>query len=147
MCAKTRTAGGRFRSAYQTLELYGIVRAVALAALPETSTLVTETAWDAARAVAGYPDAPSARAICMRLANPSGRPFPWRELLELVFDDAGDIERVHGIRVGASDDRDLGEDDVYYALRRVALVELEQRSLRPDECRRERERLIAEASR
>jgi hypothetical protein len=145
--ATTRIAG-RFRSAFPTLELYGIVRAVAEVARSQTPTLVTEAAWDAARAAAGYSDAPSARAICMRLADADGQPFPWRELLELVFDETRDIELTHALRTWRVEaDDSLDGDDVYYALRRVAIGELEQQSLKPDEYRRERERLIASASR
>jgi hypothetical protein len=143
----TRTAGGRFGSAYDDLELYEIVRAVAEFAAPEAPTQLAQTAWDAARADAGYADAPTARAICMRLADSSGRPFPWRELLELVFDESRNIEQTHGQRTAAPMAVELDEEDIYYALRRVARAELDQASLRPDEYRRERERLIAEARR
>jgi hypothetical protein len=143
----TRTGGGRFGSDYHPLELYGVVRDVALTAAPGDPTLVSQSAWDGARADAGYEDAPTARATCMRLADGAGRPFPWRELLELVFDESRDIERTHAQRAGATADESLGETHVYYALRRVALTELGKMSLRPDEYQRERERLIAEARR
>jgi hypothetical protein len=141
--ATTRTAGGRFKSAYRTLDLYEIVRAVAEFAKPDEPTLITEAAWDKARAGAGYPDAPTARANCARLADDQGNPFPWRELLELVFDDERDIPHTHALRQGSRADEDLDEEDVYYALRRVAKIELGQDSLRPGEYRRERERLLA----
>jgi hypothetical protein len=78
MGATTRTPGGRFNSAYWTLDLYELVRAVAEFAKPEGPTLVTEAAWDKARAGAGYPDAPTARAICARLADDQDKPFAWR---------------------------------------------------------------------
>jgi hypothetical protein len=143
----TRTAGGRFGSDYHPLELYGVVRDVALTAAPSDPTSVSESVWDGARADAGHEDAPTARAICMRLADGAGRAFPWRELLELVFDESRDIERTHAQRAGATADESLGETHVYYALRRIALTELGQTSLRPDEYQRERERLIAEARR
>jgi hypothetical protein len=143
----TRTARGRFGSDHHPLELYGVVRDVALTAAPDDPTSVSQSIWDGARANAGHEDAPTARAICARLADGAGRPFPWRQLLELVFDEARDIERTHALRMRSVADEYMSEDDVYYALRRVALLELGQSSLKPGEYERERERLLAQARR
>ena len=147
MGATNRTAEGRFGSEYHPLEFYELVRVVAVVAAPDEPTLVSEVAWDAARAAAGYPDAPSARAICMRLADLAGQSFSWRKLLELSFDESRDIEQTHALRMGVAMDGTLEEADVYYALRRIAHAELSQASLGPGEYRRERERLIAVARR
>jgi hypothetical protein len=142
----TRAPGGRFASAYDTLDLYGIVRDVALAASAEEPTSVSEAVWDAAREPAGHPGTPSARAICARLSDAEGRPFPWRELLELVFDESRDPEHVHALRARVEEDDALDEGHVYYALRRAAR-ELGVKTLAPDGYARVRAQLIERARR
>ena len=60
---------GRARSRYDRLELYDIVREVALTAAAQIAAtggtldplLITEAVWDGARAASIYPDAPSAK--------------------------------------------------------------------------------------
>jgi hypothetical protein len=56
----------------------------------------------------------------MRLADGDGRPFPWRDLLELVFDVTRDVQRTHAMRMRSEADEDMSEEDVYYALPRIA---------------------------
>lgn len=146
MATTTHAQGGRFGSSYETLDLYGIVRDVALAASSEEPTAVSETVWDRARTKAGHPKAPSARAICARLADANGRSFSWRDLLELVFDEDRDPERVHALRARVGEDEALDERHVSYALRRAAR-ELGGQTLAPDAYARAREKLIAGARR
>lgn len=144
MATTARAPGGRFASVYDTLELYGVVRDVALVASPEEPTSVSEAAWDVARKRSSPPNAPSARAIRARLAGAERRSFPWRELLELVFDESRDPERVHALRARVAADGELDERHVYYALRRAA-GELGRKTLAPDAYVRVREELIARA--
>jgi hypothetical protein len=54
-----------------------------------------------------------------------GSAVPWRELLELVFDENRDIERTHALRAGVTRDDSFDREDVYYALRRFAVVEMD----------------------
>jgi hypothetical protein len=136
-----RRSSGTFSSEYDDLGLYTLVGVVAEFVSPEEPTLVTEAAWDAGRAPSGHSDAPSARAICARLADRKGKSFPWPELLELVFDPARSITQTHAQR--RADDADhFTEDHVYYALRLVAR-ERKAKTLAPDAYARARQELIA----
>jgi hypothetical protein len=145
---------GRARSRYDRLELYEIVRDVALAAVERTlrlgekldPLLLTQDAWDAAREWSGYPDAPSARQVCWRLRDQRNKPFPWRELLELVFDLEADIQQVEVARTRRPRLLRVAPDAVWYSLRRVAgdeptltlseYAQGYQRSIREDRRRR-----------
>jgi hypothetical protein len=140
MATAARSPSGTFSSEYDDLGLYTLVRVVAEFVSPYEPTLVTEKAWDAGRVPSGHPDAPSARAICARLADRKGKSFPWPELLKLVFDPARNITQTHAQR--RADDADyLTEDHVYYALRRVA-GQRKEKTLAPDAYARTRRALI-----
>ena len=78
--------GGRFTSEYSDRALYDLVAEVAVHVDPAAPTTVSQSTWDAGRAGAGHPMAPSARAICDRLTRHSGRPHPWSELLAVALD-------------------------------------------------------------
>jgi hypothetical protein len=143
MATTARRPGvGTFASEYDDLGLYTLVRIVAEFVLPDEPPHVTQAAWDAGRASSGHPDAPSARQICSRLADKHGKPFPWSELLELVFDPERDIPQTHAQRTGADDAEHFTEEHVYYALRRVA-SSLKAKSLAPDTYADARRDLIA----
>jgi hypothetical protein len=143
MATTARRPGvGTFESEYDDLGLYTLVRVVAEFVSPDDPTSVSQAAWDAGRAPSGHPDAPSARAICTRLADKRGKSFPWRELLELVCDPSRDIAQTHAQRTGEEDADHLTEEHVYYALRRVA-DELEAKTFAPDTYARTRRQLIA----
>src|SRR5690349_15672500 len=91
--------GGPDRAFYDNLELYDVVREVAQTAAAQIAAeggdldpvWTTEKVWDGARPASIYPDAPSARQICVRLKDYKEKPFPWRKLLETVFDPDADI--------------------------------------------------------
>lgn len=142
MATVARRPRGTFSSEYDDLGLYTLVRVIAEFVAPDEPTLVTQAAWDAGRTPSGHPGAPSARAICARLADRDGKPFPWRELLELVFDDSLDMERSHARRRGEAESDGFTDAHVYYALRRVAR-ELDTTTLVPDQYGRTREDLLA----
>jgi hypothetical protein len=118
MATTARRPSGTFASEFDDLGLYMLVRLVAEFVTPDEPTLVTQASWDGAREPSGHPHAPSARAICARLADRDGKPFPWRELLELVFDAARDIAATHAQRRGQAEAEHFTEQHLYYALRR-----------------------------
>lgn len=126
--AQRSEGSGRARSRYDRLELYDVVRDVALAAGEQAlklgekldPLLLTQDVWDAARERSGYPDAPSARQVCWRLRDQRNRPFAWRELLELVFDPEADIQQVEVARTRRPRLLRVAPDAVWYSLRRVA---------------------------
>src|SRR5438034_11532552 len=103
MATTARRTSGTFSSEFDDLGLYALVRVVAEFVSPDQSALVSQAGWDAAREPSGHAHAPSARAICARLADSDGKAFPWRNLLELVFDDSRDIEATHAQRRGQAE--------------------------------------------
>jgi hypothetical protein len=146
MAKAARRRDGTFDSEYDELGLYALVRTVADFVSPDEPTLVTEKAWDAGRAPSGHPDAPSARAICVRLADTKGKSFPWPELLEVACDPDRDITQTHASRRGAEDGDHFTEDHVFYALR-LAAGERKTKTLAPDTYTQTRDNLIAAARR
>lgn len=105
---------GKFRSDYDLNARYDLVREVALVADPDFPDRITMVQFDDARATAGHPDAPSARASCMALK------MKWRELLERVFDPERDpvmsaaAHRRQAARIPV-------EEEIFFALRFVAM--------------------------
>lgn len=146
MATTARRPIGTFVSAYDDLALYELVRDVALCACPDAPTAATQVVWDAARGPAGHPEAPSARAICARLADQDGKPFSWRELLELAFAPDRDIEMTHMTRRREPETDHLTAAHLYYALRRAA-AQRGVKTLGPDAYAETRTRLIAAARR
>lgn len=105
---------GKFTSDYDLNARYDLVRKVALVADPDFPDRITMVQFDDARATAGHPDAPSARANCMALK------MKWRELLERVFDPERDpvmsaaAHRRKPARIPT-------EEEIFFALRFVAM--------------------------
>lgn len=133
-------------------DLYEIVRVVATAAAADPDSFkdpraVTTRAFnrikDAVAVEYGYGHIPQAHEICRQLADASGKPFPWRALLEAVFSDV-DLARLQVQRQSVTPidvSEYLREEHVYYALNRAAQL-LGQRSLLPDEYEAARAELI-----
>jgi len=137
MSAQPRKKSGQFASETprDPYALYALVRVVALRAaeivnaaagaggIPVLPWEVTMEAWDAAAAAlideGVYKSIPPARTIGELIPDRKGKPFSWRPLLQLVFDERS-IERVHMARQSTLDDRHIAEPHVYYALNRVA---------------------------
>ncbi len=142
MATTARRPSGTFASEFDDLGLYTLVRVIAEFVSPEEPTLVTMATWDAGREPSGHAHAPSARAICARLADRDGNRFPWRELLELVFEPGRNIEQTHALRHRRPEADHFTAQHLYYALRRVA-SELKTQSPGPDAYARTREQLIA----
>jgi hypothetical protein len=124
----------RFQSRYDLRGLVDVAAEVARVAAPARPEKVTQDAYDAARARAGYPDAPSARQTASRLR------IPWAEVLNLAF-DGRDVTRALGALFGERPERALGPDAIRGALRVVAL-RLKTESLSLDEYTSEWARML-----
>lgn len=143
-----RNTRGAFATPRNPVDLYSIVRDVALAAAAadpdplKSPAEVSERAWDAARwsLVASWGKVAVARQVCMDLRDRDGRPYKWRELLADVFRDEIDYAQHHGQRVSARD-RSLTDEHVFWALNHVAHF-LAVRSLRPHEYETGRRQLL-----
>lgn len=153
--AVQRGVSGRFESveARDAHDLYEIVRVVAKAAAAadpnpfkdprQVTTRAFNQVKDSVPDEHGYGHIPLAHEICRQLADASGKPFPWRQLLEAVFSET-DLARLQVQRQSVTPidvSEYLREEHVYYALNRAAQL-LKQRSLLPDEYEHARAELI-----
>lgn len=111
-----------FRSRYDLRQLPGLVAAVARVADPGRPAQVSQRAWDAARASAGFADAPTAKQVSARLR------LPWRGCLAIALASDLDLDQSLGRRFGEPDDPTLGVEAIRAALRTVAL-RLKKRTL------------------
>lgn len=118
--AQKRQQNGRFGGEYTSRELlFEVLPAVAKAADSGNPASVSMRAWTAARAKAGYPDAPTANAVHLRLnAGPAQR--SWRELLATALAEERNHSQALAALFRAPADEHLDDDAVYYALRLVA---------------------------
>jgi hypothetical protein len=147
-----RAKSGRFLARRNPLALYEIVHEVAIVAARRDDQsrkdprLVAQAAFNSARRALEpvYGSIPQAHEICRQLSDRSGLPFPWRELLDLVFDDSRDNKRVHEERL-SEPDRPLSERHVVVALIRIA-YHLGRETLLPHEYDEGRQTLLAAAS-
>lgn len=147
MPIKQRGKSGKATSRFDERALYDLVRAVAEQARPNAPTRVTQREWDATRAAAGYADAPSARAICMRLrVERTQQSFSWPELLEIVFSEETVVDRVEIRRRSQPQTKDLSLAHVHFAVHAVA-KRLGRSTVRRDEYEQEREAMLAEERR
>src|SRR5438270_498273 len=96
-----RLGNGRFARQRDPITLYEIVRVVAAEAarrhpdpLKDPRT-ITQKPWNSARRAYSsvYGHIPRAHEVTRQLSDRDGQPFPWRQLLELVFDDTRDITK------------------------------------------------------
>jgi hypothetical protein len=136
--ANTGSRSARFQSRYDIRTLVDVAHAVARQANSTAPEQVTQKQWDAARAKAGYPGAPSARQVAVRLK------LSWAEVLALAL-GGGDVDKALGRRFGEDEDPYLDGDDVRTALRTVAL-RLNKSRLTAAQYVAERERILARRS-
>jgi hypothetical protein len=127
LAREARRENGRFAGHRNPFELYEIVRVVAeIAAARDEDrykdpATVTHAAFNSARR-AHEPEVgaiPQANEICRQLADFDGAPYPWGELLALIFDPTRNIKKTHEQRL-SEPDRTLTEKHVVYAMFRVA---------------------------
>jgi hypothetical protein len=125
----------RFRSRYDLRSLVDVVAAVARVAAPEAPGQISQRAYDAARAAAGYANAPTAKQIAARLG------MSWKAVLALALDPTRSVDSVLGAREGEEDKPWLTSKDVCAALKIVAR-RLGKKTLKPVEYRLERKRML-----
>src|SRR5436309_4326047 len=90
-----RDPGGRYATVRNPLVLFEIVREVALVAARRDGDpfkdprAVAQAAWNSARRALAeqYEHIPQANEVCRQLCDRNGKPWPWRDLLALVFDE------------------------------------------------------------
>jgi hypothetical protein len=143
MAISVRDRRGRVKSTYEPEQLYALVRAIATQVKPETPEDISQRAFDRARAATGHEEAPSARAICMRLADRDGKAMKWERVKELALSDTTSIDHVERQREGAGQARYLTGRAVYFSLRLVA-GRLQAKTLTPGEYDADRVALIQE---
>jgi len=127
-----RDQRSRFHSSYNVGQLPGLVRVIALAVDPIDPLSLSQRRFDAVRASAGHPDAPSARQICIRLD------CGWREVLTLGLEQSSP-DRALGRRDGELPEL-LSETEIVAALRTVLADEA---GGSPDDYERARARLLS----
>jgi hypothetical protein len=127
---------GRFDSTITDIEIYDVVSAVAMHGKPEKPEAITVRAWSNARAGAGWPDAPTAHALCMRLGR------GWREILHDALSPHRDHAQIEATRKQTDERSDLDYRHVRFAIRMVAGAR-GQDTLTPDEYMETREKIIA----
>jgi hypothetical protein len=125
-----RRSNGQATSSYSERALYDLVAEVTRYVSPSRPETVSQRAFDRSRTGAGHPDAPSARAICMRLGE-NGASMPWGLLRRKALAGDLDHDRSHAFHRGRDADLELGEQHLVFALRWAA-QEAELPSLTPD---------------
>ena len=129
----SRAADGRFATVRDRLVLFEIVQEVALVAARRDAdpykhpATVAQSAWNSARhsLAPRYGHIPQANEVCRQLSDRHGAPWPWRDLLELVFDEERDAKKTWEERL-SEPDRPVSHEHVYFALNFV------RRQLGPD---------------
>jgi hypothetical protein len=136
-----RRSNGQAASAYGERDLYDLVAAVCRYVSPERPETVSQRAFDRSRAGAGHPDAPSARAIGMRLGD-GERSMPWDLLRRRALAANLDVDRSHGRHRGQAADPELDIRHVIFALRWTTR-EAGLPTIAPDRYRAVRRELLA----
>lgn len=148
-----RSANGRFATVRDRFVLFEIVQEVALVAArrdpdpyKEPAT-VAQSAWNSARhsLAPRYGHIPQANEVCRQLPDRHGAPWPWRDLLELVFDEQRDAKKTWEERL-SEPDRLISHEHVYFALNFVRRQLGPETALRfPHQYEEARARLLEEA--
>lgn len=141
-----RRKSGQFDSGYTDQMRYKLVEAVTTSLDPIDPASVSQPRFDreapAIAAAEGWPEPPSARAICMRLGK------AWQLIKEEATENRN-IQQILARADGVSMAPWFDEPFVYYAVRRVHLHlgKSENETLYPHEYERGRDELIAKAKR
>lgn len=146
MAIATRDKRGRASSSYRPEQLYGLVRVIAQQAKPGHPEAISVREFDKARVATGHDDAPSARAICQRLADREGKAMSWKRVKEVAFDEQASIEHVERRRRAAAPADYLSDRAVYFALRLIA-KRLDVKTLTPGAYEEERLVVLREEKR
>jgi len=143
MAISTRDKRGRATSELRPEQLYPLVRTIAEEGKPGHPESISVREFDKARAATGHDDAPSAKAICQRLADRDGKAMGWRRVKEIAFDETASIEHVERRRRASAPARYLSERGVYFALRLIA-KRLDVKTMTPGEYDDERQVALKE---
>jgi predicted ArsR family transcriptional regulator len=119
---------GRFsrRQLRDPVDLYMEVRAVALEwaeAQPEPvdPRWVSQREWNRVKqASVQFEHLPNANEVCRQLGT-RGTPLPWDLVLEIAFNDEQDTEMVHRALAATAMDDTIGDERVFFSMRRIAL--------------------------
>jgi len=123
-------------SRYSDHELPGVVADVCRDLDPRHPRSVSQARFDAARADAGHPQAPSAKQISARLR------LPWPEVKQLALDPTRSVDRTVGTRVGKEDESWVTDEVCIFALLTVASRIVVGTALTPDSYTVEAERML-----
>jgi hypothetical protein len=111
---------GRFDASMDDDALLAAVAAVLRHALPDTPQKATQRRFDDARAPAGHPSCPTARAIVMRFTEDANRSFTWDEIKQLALDPKRNLTQTLAAARREAPAEHLDERHVFFALRYVA---------------------------
>jgi hypothetical protein len=123
-------------SRYSDHELPGVVADVCRDLDLRDPRSVSQARFDAGRADAGHPQAPSAKQISARLR------LPWPEVKQLAFDPKRSVDRTVGQRVGKDDESWVTDEVCIFALLTVASRIGVDTDLTPDSYKVEIERML-----
>lgn len=138
--ADRRKDNGQAASAYSERALYDVVADVIRYVSPGRPEAVTQRAFDRSRAAAGHPQAPSARAICMRLGS-KGASMSWARLRRHALADDLHKDRSYSKHRGQDIGPEMDVRHLVFALKWAAR-EAEQASLTPDDYEDTRRELL-----
>jgi hypothetical protein len=125
-------------SRYSDHELPGVVADICRDLDPVDPLAVSQPRFDAGRAAAGHPEAPTAKRICARLA------LSWEAVKQLALDPTRSVDRTVGIRTGKQDETWLGDDVCLTALRVAAARLADEETLSPGRYEEIAEQMLAE---
>jgi hypothetical protein len=128
---------GKFDSTLTDLERYDVIAAVALHGRPDNPEKITMRGWDDARAGAGFPDAPTARAMTMYFVGRG-----WAQILSDALSNHRNLTQVEAKRTASEERSDLDFRHVRFAIRSAALAR-SQETISETEYAETRDKMIA----
>jgi len=128
---------GKFDSTLTDLERYDVIAAVALHGQPDTPEKIPMRRWDDARAGAGFPDAPTARAMTMHFVGRG-----WAQILSDALSNHRNLTQVEAKRTASEERSDLDFRHVRFAIRSAALAR-SQETINEHEYAETREKMVA----
>jgi hypothetical protein len=111
---QARRSDGRVVATYSKSQLYELVRKAAFKAKPHHPEKLSVREFDRTVGSLGYPDAPSARAICARLKR------GWPEIVELAIDNSASRQKIDA-PTNRSEAEWLTVRHLVFGLKRIAL--------------------------
>jgi hypothetical protein len=137
---------GRFDTTLGDDALMEVIAAVGRYPRPDTPQKVSTRRVDAARAGAGYPDCPTARAITRRLNRDAKRKLSWQQIIEVALGENRNLAQTLVAAEREEPAEHLDDRHAFFALRYVARHAARE-TLSRDEYAQERRKLLAAARR